>query len=52
MNRKWGGWPYLTLHDETRQPFEIGDDSHADVDMELLWKLEEYLNEKIPGEVG
>jgi len=29
-------------------PFEIGDDSHADVDMELLWKLEEYLKEKIP----
>jgi hypothetical protein len=29
-------------------PFEVGDDSHADVDMDLLWKLETYLDEKVP----
>jgi hypothetical protein len=28
-------------------PFEVGEDSHADVDMVLLWKLEDYLEEKI-----
>ena len=33
-------------------PFEVGGDSHADVDMELLWKLETYLDEKISTEKG
>ncbi len=33
-------------------PFEMGDDSHADVDMMLLWKLEDYLEEKIYAENG
>jgi hypothetical protein len=31
-------------------PFEVGEDAHADVDMDLLWKLEKYLDERIPEE--
>lgn len=36
----------ILLIKDMDNPFEVGKDTYADVDMSLLWRLEEYLREK------